>query len=381
MNININNYEEYFLLYADNELSASERNSVELFINEHPEYEEELEMITDAIMVPDEEVSLSDKSFLLKKEDSFINKENYESLFVLYHDNELSPEERINTELFLKSEPSLKSEFDGIAASKLEPEAEIVFMDKKSLYRKEKSGKLVPMFAWKMMAAAVFIGFGLWTYINYQTGTNDGNTTKNTIAKSELKAVDTAPVSTLKSPLTIEEITTETVAQNEQTSPAIAEPKTLKEKIQPKQSQQKESSLAVAQPLKKTQITIETIQKSPVYENKKQVNEIAALSQSAISVPDLESRILENSKEEVAIAVKNTMVNTSNDNIAKNTLNTLSVKEDRSNDNYIFFNVPADEFNRTKVGAFLKKVRRIVDRNDPMKLIFAGEKTEVAKNI
>ena len=42
MNINRDNYEEFFLLYADNELSVQEKNAVEDFVRQHPDLEEEL---------------------------------------------------------------------------------------------------------------------------------------------------------------------------------------------------------------------------------------------------------------------------------------------------------------------------------------------------
>ena len=54
-----------------------------------------------------------------------------------------------------------------IGKAKLIPESLIVYPDKKELYRKEKSGKVVPMIVWRSVAAAVFIGFGLWISIPY----------------------------------------------------------------------------------------------------------------------------------------------------------------------------------------------------------------------
>ena len=63
MFINRNNYENFFLLYADGELSASEHLAVEEFVAQNEDLRVELEMIQAAVL-PLEEISLIDKSFL-----------------------------------------------------------------------------------------------------------------------------------------------------------------------------------------------------------------------------------------------------------------------------------------------------------------------------
>jgi hypothetical protein len=61
------NYEEYFLLYVDNELKVEERAEVERFIREHPDLSGELANLQKAVLVADEaDVQGFDTTFLYK---------------------------------------------------------------------------------------------------------------------------------------------------------------------------------------------------------------------------------------------------------------------------------------------------------------------------
>ena len=67
MNINRHNYETFFLLYADNELSASERKAVELFVQENADLETELHSILET-KLPEEIIKFTGKGQLYKNE-------------------------------------------------------------------------------------------------------------------------------------------------------------------------------------------------------------------------------------------------------------------------------------------------------------------------
>ena len=109
MNITRNNYEEYFLLYADKELAADEKNMVEMFVQQNPDLEEEFIMLQQSVIKPDN-IILEDKSALFRKEE-FIDHNNYEEIFLLYTDNELSLSEIEETEKFVLSNTALQAEF------------------------------------------------------------------------------------------------------------------------------------------------------------------------------------------------------------------------------------------------------------------------------
>jgi hypothetical protein len=68
MNINTTNYEEYFLLYIDNELSAEQKTAVENFIEANPSYQKEFELLKQTVLAP-EPFEFEDKILLYRLEE------------------------------------------------------------------------------------------------------------------------------------------------------------------------------------------------------------------------------------------------------------------------------------------------------------------------
>jgi hypothetical protein len=81
VSINRHNYEEFFLLYVDNELQQAERAEVEDFVRQNADLGSELEMLKQATL-EQEDFSFDQKELLYKKEDG-ISLTNYEE-FLFY---------------------------------------------------------------------------------------------------------------------------------------------------------------------------------------------------------------------------------------------------------------------------------------------------------
>ncbi|MCW3117860.1 MAG: hypothetical protein JWM28_1942 [Chitinophagaceae bacterium] len=166
MNINRHNYEEFFLLYVDNELTAEQKKSVEQFIQENPDLAGELELFRQTSLVSDDAVVFEGKELLMKKEnDSFITINNYEEYLVAYIDNELAPAERKEFEKFVALHPAVKEELFVFQQTKFQPAQEIIFSNKEILYRKEEKVRVITMSWWKIaVAAAVVLTIGITTF-------------------------------------------------------------------------------------------------------------------------------------------------------------------------------------------------------------------------
>jgi hypothetical protein len=167
MQINRHNYETYFLLWIDGELSDAEMEMVERFVNEHPDLAEELAALQETKLPLDDSIVFLDKESLLKVEQPALSMSSYETYFLLYVDNELTAKEKEEVELFVLQHPQLQAEFMLLKQTKLEPET-IVFANKELLYRKEEKEKPVIYMQWKRIAiAAALIGliFSLWMIV------------------------------------------------------------------------------------------------------------------------------------------------------------------------------------------------------------------------
>lgn len=155
MTITKHNYEEFFLLYVDNELNAQERKAVEDFVQVNPELREELEtLLQTQLQAP--ELSF-DKSLLYKPEAPV-----EEELLLRYIDNELDENGCRKVEQHAAENEAVAKELTLLRRTVLTPEI-IPFKNKEVLYRQE--ARVVPIFTWRRMLAAasvLLLGGLLW---------------------------------------------------------------------------------------------------------------------------------------------------------------------------------------------------------------------------
>ena len=353
MNINRNNYEEYFLLYADKELSAADKNMVEMFIQQNPDLEEELIMLQQSIIKPDNTIVLEDKKSLFKEE-KFIDKNNYEEKFLLYADNELTLSEIEETEKFVLSNPDLQNDFTLLQQAKYERDTTIVFPDKRSLYKKEEDIKVIP-FGWKALAAAVLLGIGLWTGINHlQKNKPVDVVTKDRTISPGKKIIINKTVEQHKDPQSLATVINKS---------DVVIPKTSIKKhgnaVDKKQSLVQEN-VAVKNVDKKK---IPEVDKLPLPKNEDVVlNQPHYKSDPVTSSISVEKPVTTTSNQS---DINLTSSLSSQNNNAKNASYINEANE--KSENYVFYNITTEQFNKSKIGTFLKRVKRTIERKNPLK--------------
>lgn len=169
MNINRHNYEEFFLLYVDNELSAGQRKIVEAFVAVNPDLQEEFNLIQQSTFTADEKLDTSFITSLLKpvEEENSISEEQ----LLLYIDNELRADEQKAVEQAIVESPSLQKEVQWLKRSTFEADKSIVFPDKSLLYKEAQPARVFYMGTaarrWAAAAAAiVLLGSAMWLMID-----------------------------------------------------------------------------------------------------------------------------------------------------------------------------------------------------------------------
>ena len=90
-----------------------------------------------------------------KDSDMDINRNNYETSFLLYLDRELGPAEMLKVEKFLTENPDLQKEFVLLQQTIFLPE-QIEYDQKERLFHKEEKRRIIPLY-WLRIAASVII--------------------------------------------------------------------------------------------------------------------------------------------------------------------------------------------------------------------------------
>jgi hypothetical protein len=96
-----------------------------------------------------------------KEQDMEINRNNYETFFILYLDRELSAPDMLEVEKFLNENTDLRKEFSLFQQTVLIP-SPIVFDQKELLFRKEEKRRVIPIFWARIAAAILVLLFGGW---------------------------------------------------------------------------------------------------------------------------------------------------------------------------------------------------------------------------
>lgn len=164
MNINRHNYEEFFLLYVDRELTAAERVLVEEFVAANPDLKPELELLQQTTLQADVTLDDSFKHQLLKiqQEESVA-----EEQLLLLLDGELRGADAKELQSVIEKDEAVQKEWHWLQRTKLQADASVVFPDKSILYKEAQPARVFYMSAavrrWSAAAAVLLmLGTGYW---------------------------------------------------------------------------------------------------------------------------------------------------------------------------------------------------------------------------
>jgi anti-sigma factor RsiW len=352
MNLNRNNYEAFFLLYVDNELSAADRNAVELFVQENADLKEELNMLQQTVFKADA-VVFDNKASLLKEGLTALQ-EN----LLLYIDDELNTADKLNVEKLLIADTAANKELLLLQQTKLQSDNSIVFADKKLLYRKE-NAKVVGL-PWRRIAvAAVLLGIGTWaTVLLINT---DKTAIGNAVTNADVKT--TAPkqqVNTAENSLQTTEKNAAVKATTVSTQAAI-KPVSQKNNmpgnnVQNNLATQKEINTIAVQQNKKPDNNLP----KPVYDY---INNNSSNKNNIATVPVInEATVNLNSGVNTAVTASNKKTNNEVTNTYALNTNFTEGDAEENNNNKILY-MDEDKVKKTKIGGFFRKVKRMVERS------------------
>lgn len=362
MIINRHNYETFFLLYVDNELSAAERKAVEEFVKENTDLAAELEILQETT-VPVEPVSFFSKEDLYRNEVSQDVQEN----LLLHLDNELDAPGINDIKSLIATNTAIKQEWEILQQAKLDAKDEIIFKDKKILYRHETS-RVVSMRFWRIAAAAAVILGLLFTGITIMKkdnasndlvkNINDGSSSDKQIATVKNSA--TGPGAANSTVNTNSGISTADINQANTTGSSA---------IQISPANPQEENLAtnklVKEKNKSTKDRLENI-------NRQESNETIASTvlnkkEQIVFVNKAPGELASTSIKEKITAPTAPLIDYNSVSAMPDSYATTAAFDEASHDNNKILYMNEETVTRSKVGGLFRKVKRVIERNTNIK--------------
>lgn len=363
MNINRHNYEEFFLLFADNELCAADRKAVEVFVAENPDLKKELQLLLQTVSSIDD-VVFKNKEQLLKPPVTPLQEQ-----LLLHIDDELPAAEKQQLLQLINTDAAAAKEFALLQQTKLLPDASVVFTNKKELYRKEE-GRVIRIAWWRAAAAAVLLGFGTWGALTLIKPAQQ--TEASTAATSGTPAKAGTPTS--KTANTVADAGTKPTAVEATTTANTAAVKTTNSTSTPQKNNLpvntdkniKEPNTAVINnnaTAKKENNNLPEPTNNPRYNNFNNNNRNETLTASVPQAEDATNKVNSGTTSLVASASK------PNTNAVNGYAITAAYNPDEaeeSNNNKVLY-MNEENVKRSKLGGFIRKVKRVVERTANVK--------------
>ncbi len=184
--INLQNYEEWFLLYTDNELTPVQKKMVEAFVVQHPALQDEFDLLKNTVL-DDGIIKENDWEFLLQKEASADWKEKA----LLDLDGELDEKQQQEWKNILQENNDAQAFHSSLLLTKL-PIETIEYPDKERLLRKERKPVIIPIWLRYVSVAAVLTGIAWFAWNSSISNKIDINPTTAFVAPPHSTILDTS---------------------------------------------------------------------------------------------------------------------------------------------------------------------------------------------
>ena len=156
--ITLDNREEYFIRNVENTLTSAEKNLLDTFIKQHPQFLTELELFKKTKVFADASVVFENKEALKK------TVVTTEDLLIASVEGLLTKQEHVFLNQQLSVDAEMQNNYSLYKQTKLVADASIVYENKEELKRKER--KIVPLFYYVAAAASIALLIGLFFIFN-----------------------------------------------------------------------------------------------------------------------------------------------------------------------------------------------------------------------